>query len=53
MLAEPIPWKRFLGSLNVGKFGLWNSRVGYGYVSMFNIPSPGTGIGKIFKCQAL
>jgi hypothetical protein len=26
-LAESIPWNRFLGSINVSKFGLWHQRI--------------------------
>jgi hypothetical protein len=32
-LAESIPWKRFLGSLNVYKFGLWIKAVGFVYTN--------------------
>ncbi len=31
-LAEPIPWNRFLGSLNVYKYGLWKRKVGVVFV---------------------
>jgi hypothetical protein len=29
-LAESVPWHRFLGSLNVYKYGLWPGIFGFG-----------------------
>ncbi len=37
-LAESIPWNRFLGSLNVYKFGLWILYIIYRWCSLLSAP---------------